>query len=152
MPHCFFFHCIFISQYLIFSDPMIQKTLEVAVTTRKNAYCPYSKFQVGAAVLCADYTIYGGCNIENVSFTVGTCAERVALGKAISEGKRDFIAVAVIASMEFTAPCGACRQYISEFGPMPIYIATPSLDKIMATSLDELLPFAFKASDKPFFF
>ncbi|GJQ73541.1 hypothetical protein Trydic_g13891 [Trypoxylus dichotomus] len=131
-------------------DKNIQKILSVAVETRNNAYCPYSKFQVGAAVLCKDGSIYSGCNVENISFTVGTCAERVAYGKAISEGKREFIAVAVIGNYEFTTPCGACRQYITEFGKVDIYIGNPHLDKIMVTHIDDLLPVAFGASNKPF--
>lgn len=100
--------------------------------------------------MCADGSMYGGCNIENVSFTVGTCAERVAYGKAISDGKRNFTAVAVVGSMEFTSPCGACRQYISEFGYVDVYIACPNLKKIAVTSIEALLPCAFKRTDNPF--
>lgn len=93
--------------------------IEEAIKARNNAYAPYSKFTVGAAILCADGKIYTGCNVENVAYPVGLCAERVALGKAIAEGERDFVAIAVVGGKgdERVActPCGMCRQALSEF-------------------------------------
>lgn len=127
-------------------DETVKGLLRSAVAAREFAYCPYSKFQVGAAILCKDGTVYTGCNVENLSFTVGLCAERTAYCKAISEGKREFKAVAVIAYQKdfMTTPCGACRQFMSEFGNVQIYVAKPQLDKVMITSLEELLPYCFQ--------
>jgi cytidine deaminase len=90
----------------------IKKLIELANDARKKAYCPYSKYRVGAALLCKDGSVVLGCNIENASFTVGICAERVAFSKAISEGKTEFIAVAIVGSTEKvpTPPCGECRH------------------------------------------
>lgn len=104
---------------------------------------------MGAAVLCADGTIYTGCNVENAAFTVGICAERTAYCKAISEGKMEFKAVAVIAFQKnfITTPCGACRQFISEFGDVQVYMAKPQLDEIITTSSKELLPYDFKKNN-----
>ncbi|CAH1377104.1 hypothetical protein MTP99_018522 [Tenebrio molitor] len=127
-------------------DSKTQELLREAVEARNFAYCPYSKFQVGASVLCDDGTIYRGCNIENSAYTVGICAERTALAKAISEGKQRFKTVAVIGYQEkfFTTPCGACRQFMSEFGNISVYIAKPELDDVLVTDLEELLPHQFQ--------
>lgn len=90
--------------------------------------------------------LYKGCNIENKSFPVSLCAERCAYGKAVSEGKMKFKAVAVVAYQEtfFTTPCGMCRQFMSEFGNVDIYIMKPNHDDVLVTTLDELLPHQFK--------
>lgn len=127
-------------------DDAVQGLLRSAAAVRELAYCPYSKFQVGAAVLCADGTTYTGCNIENASYTVGICAERTAYCKAISEGRQNFEAVAVVAYQKnfITTPCGACRQFLSEFGDVRIYLSKPQLDDVMVTSLGELLPHSFQ--------
>lgn len=120
---------------------------------RELAYCPYSKFKVGACVLCADGTTFTGCNIENASLNVGICAERSAYAKAISEGKAEFIAVAVVAFQEnfYTTPCGACRQFMNEFGNVEVYVAKPQLSEVMVTTLGSLLPNSFqKNSDGSF--
>lgn len=101
---------------------------------------------MGAALLTEDGTIYRGCNVENVSFTVGTCAERTAFVKAISEGIMKFTAIAVVAdSKDIAAPCGACRQFITEFGNINVYCAKPTLDKVLVANISELLPFAFNS-------
>lgn len=98
-----------------------RELLDSAETVRQSAYAPYSHFAVGAALLCADGTVYTGSNIENASFTPTVCAERVAVFKAVSEGKRDFSAIAVAAGKEglppdtLIAPCGVCRQVLMEF-------------------------------------
>lgn len=89
-----------------------------AEQARKTAYAPYSKFHVGAALLAGDGRIFQGCNVENASFGLSICAERNALWKAVSEGVRDFTAVAVTAGPRHGAsPCGACRQVLHEFAP-----------------------------------
>lgn len=123
-----------------------------AIEARTYAYCPFSKFQVGAALLCDDGTLYRGCNIENRSFTVGICAERAAYAKAISEGKTKFKAIAVVAQQEqfFTPPCGACRQFMSEFGNLDIYISKPDSEEVLVSSLEELLPHQFTLSNGTF--
>ncbi|GAH82733.1 unnamed protein product, partial [marine sediment metagenome] len=90
------------------------KLVKEAEKARKRAYTPYSKFQVGAAVLCDDGKIFTGCNIENASFGLAVCAERVAIIKAISEGSTKFEAMAVVGDTDKPcSPCGACRQVIS---------------------------------------
>lgn len=123
----------------------MQNLLREAVEARSFAYSPYSKFQVGACVLTEDGKYFRGCNIENASFTVGICAERTAYAKAISEGKNKFVAVAVIAHQDehFTTPCGACRQFMVEFGNVEVFVSKPKLDEVLVTSIDKLLPSAF---------
>lgn len=95
-----------------------QELIKLAIQARKQAYCPYSGFAVGAALLCKDGTIYTGCNIENASFSPTNCAERTAFFKAISEGKREFVAIAIMggsSKFEECYPCGVCRQVMAEF-------------------------------------
>ncbi|RZC37433.1 dCMP cyt deam 1 domain containing protein, partial [Asbolus verrucosus] len=130
-------------------DSKIQHVLREAVEARNFAYCPYSKFQVGACLLCEDDSVYRGCNIENAAFTVGICAERAAFAKAIGEGKLKYKAIAVIGYQEtsFTTPCGACRQFMSEFGNIEVYIAKPELDDVLQTDVNHLLPHQFEHSE-----
>lgn len=133
---------------LYFVELDIQTLIKQSVAVRKHSYSPYSKFKVGAAVLCIDGTIFTGCNVENASYPVGTCAERVAIVKAVSEGKRKFKALAVVADKEkdsFTTPCGFCRQAIVEFGDIPIYMSTPDMENALRITLSNLLPRAFVA-------
>jgi len=85
-----------------------------AKQARRHAYTPYSKYKVGAAVLAKSGKVYTGCNVENAAYPSGLCAERVAIFKAVSEGEREFVALAVVTS-NLGSPCGACRQVISEF-------------------------------------
>lgn len=110
-------------------------------------FSPYSKFKVGAAIRLADGSIVGGCNVENAAYSPSVCAERTAAVKAVSEGKREFIAVAVVAYQEdsFTTPCGVCRQFLNEFakGEIPVYVAKPSPVRVLVTSLNSLLPMSF---------
>ena len=95
-----------------------KELLEIADKAMKNAYAPYSKFKVGAALLCSDGTVFTGCNIENASFGATNCAERTAIFKAVSEGYRDFEAIAIVSSGGGeTYPCGICRQVMGEFAP-----------------------------------
>ncbi|XP_063975743.1 cytidine deaminase-like [Diachasmimorpha longicaudata] len=127
-------------------DKDIQELLHESINVRQRAYCPYSKFQVGAALRCQDGTISTGCNVENASFPAGVCAERAAISKAISEGKAKFSAIAVVAKSvngAVTSPCGVCRQMLAEFGDMPVYLAPPDMKKVLKTSVRDLLPFSF---------
>ena len=114
-----------------------------------NAYAPYSGFKVGAALLCADGAVYTGCNIENASFTPTVCAERTALFKAVSEGRRDFSALAVASGRADGCaasfpPCGVCRQALAEFcAPgMPVYVLQRD-GEVREYTLETLLPYAF---------
>ncbi|EFA08865.1 cytidine deaminase [Tribolium castaneum] len=128
-------------------DSETQALLRQATASRLFAYCPYSKFQVGAAVATTTGAIFGGCNIENSAYTVGICAERTALAKAISEGFQSFKAVAVIGNQEnvYTTPCGACRQFMSEYGNMKIFISKSDLEHVFVTDLGQLLPHQFQS-------
>ena len=113
--------------------------LELAKRAMENSYSPYSRFAVGAAILCKDGSIYTGCNVENVAGT-SCCAERVAIFKAVSEGKLDFSEIAVISSGNNPiVPCGFCLQTLSEFCD-DVFIHTPE----ETYRLRELLPLRFK--------
>lgn len=129
-------------------DAKVHDLINAAIKVRNNAYCPYSSFAVGAALRTKTGEIITGCNVENGTFGPSVCAERSAICKAISEGYREFEAVAVVAyqEKEFTTPCGTCRQTLSEFcsKDIPIYIAKPSPARVMVTSLYKLLPHAFR--------
>lgn len=121
--------------------------IEKAKEYRERAYTPYSKFKVGAAVLTRRGNVYGGCNIENASYPLTNCAERTAIFKAVSEGEREFEAIAVVADTEGPcAPCGACRQVMAEFR-IPRIIMANLKGKVKEVSLEELLPFAFTEED-----
>jgi len=116
-------------------DPLI----EAAWTVREAAYAPYSKFAVGAALLAADGRIFTGCNVENISYGLTNCAERVAIGAAIAAGAREFLAVAVVADTGVPiSPCGACRQVLAEFG-VPRVMLSNRTERI-EFSLEALLP------------
>ena len=120
--------------------------IQEAIEAKKNSYSPYSNFAVGAALLCKDGKIYRGCNIENGAYPTSMCAERVALFKAVSEGERDFIGIAIVSSSgEITPPCGACRQALSEFvkGDFKIILAK-NQDEYKTYDFAELLPLSFK--------
>jgi cytidine deaminase len=125
------------------TDPLIAAALAV----RANAYAPFSKFQVGAAIEDADGRIHTGCNVENATYGLTVCAERVAVWKAISEGARRFVRVAVAADTGvLTPPCGACRQILWEFcGDIEIVLVNPA-GKIERCRLRELFPRPFDAS------
>ena len=123
----------------------IQRLINRAIVARETSYSPYSHFGVGAALLCDDDTVYEGCNIENASYGLTNCAERTAIFKAVSEGHKRFKALAVVADTEGPcAPCGACRQVISEFEIPRIIMANLKGDYTVV-ELDELLPFRFGA-------
>ena len=128
-----------------------RELLEAAIAARRNAHAPYSHFAVGAALRTGSGRILSGCNVENASFGLTVCAERVAVWKAVSEGERTFEAMAVVSESGAT-PCGACRQVMSEFvADMPILIADTT-GRGWVTSLKALLPHPFphvSLSDEP---
>jgi cytidine deaminase len=128
-------------------DPQTARgLLDRARDARANAYAPYSRFQVGAALLAADGRVFTGCNVENASYGLANCAERVAIGKAVSEGAREFTAIAVIGpeDVQPCAPCGACRQVLYEFGPdLPVIFPSAGGEGYQVQTMGELLPGAF---------
>ena len=122
--------------------------LRMAHDAMKNAYVPYSNFPVGAALLCEDGSVYTGCNVEGASYGNAICAERTALCKAVSEGKRRFDTLAVTANTEdFCTPCGICRQMLYEFSPDLRVLCGSRDGSHTVHSLKELLPCAFSAKD-----
>lgn len=127
-------------------NELIKKALEA----REKAYCPYSNFKVGAAVLFEDDNIYTGCNIENASFGGTNCAERTAIFKGVYEGNREIKAVAVVGDINgYTYPCGICRQVIAEFvkdTSIPVIIIKNEKDYLVKT-FDEILPGIFSKKD-----
>ncbi len=126
-----------------------EQLLEQSKIARENAYVPYSKFPVGAALLAEDGTVFHGCNVENASYGLTNCAERTAIFKAVSQGVKKFKAIAIVADTEGPcAPCGACRQVIAEFckGDMPVYLTNLKGD-VLETTVAELLPGAFTPED-----
>ncbi|WP_295791092.1 cytidine deaminase [uncultured Veillonella sp.] len=121
--------------------------LREAKAAQANSYSPYSKFPVGAALLCADGTTVQGCNIENTSYGLTNCAERVAIQTAIASGRREFIAMAIVGVPEEPCmPCGACRQVMVEFNIPRLYFEGPK-GKIISYELDEILPLSFGPRD-----
>ena len=127
--------------------------IQAALNAQKNSYAPYSKFNVGAAVLCDSGKIYTGTNVENASYPAGLCAERTAIFHAIAEGEKQICAIAIVGGLNFTAndycaPCGMCRQVMREFAvpkEFLIIMAKSPTDYVEKT-LEELLPMSF-ASD-----
>ena len=124
-----------------------EELLEIAKKARENAYAPYSEFKVGAAILTEDGKIFTGANVENASYGLSMCAERVAVFKAVSEGYRRFKAIAVVADTDGpVSPCGACRQVLSEFGDMDVIMGNMKGD-VKVMKLSELLPESFTPED-----
>ncbi len=121
------------------------KLIKSAIAARANAYAPYSKFPVGAAVLAEDGSIFTGANVENVSYGLTICAERVAAAAAVAAGQRKLVAVAIV-SDDGAVPCGACRQFLAEFGgDMDVILVDANQPKnVRETVLDKLLPERFK--------
>jgi len=125
-------------------DALIQKALEA----RKESYSPYSKFAVGVALEAADGTVILGANVENASYGLTICAERVALVKAVSQGIKKFKRLAVVADTpDPVAPCGACRQMLNEFAPRLEIILANLKGQSETTTLDQLLPKAFRLEE-----
>lgn len=125
-----------------------RELINIAVEASEKAYAPYSKFAVGAALECADGTVYTGCNIENAAYGCTNCAERTAVFKAVSEGKRDFRRIAIYADSEdYCMPCGTCRQVLNEFAPAIEVLSVRSDGRYVSYSLRELLPRSFSLND-----
>ena len=115
-----------------------------AIAMLDRAYCPDSHFAVGAALECADGTVYTGCNIENAAFSPTICAERTAVAKAVSEGHTDFVRIAVAGRCEdFCVPCAVCRQVLREFAPDIEIICLNGKGEAKEFALRELLPYGF---------
>ncbi len=124
---------------------MVNQLVAAAEEVAKNAYAPASGFHVGAAVLSDDGEVYTGCNVENKSFGLTVCAERNAVARAVASGARKIIAVAVWTPLEEpAAPCGACRQVLSEFGPEMTVVLVGKRGVHSETKLSELLPMPFR--------
>jgi len=119
--------------------------IQAALDAQQRAYCPYSDFPVGAALQTASGQIFQGVNVENASFGLTNCAERVAAGAAVAAGEREFSAIAVV-SRGGVSPCGACRQFLAEFNPDLPIVMVDSLDpsQVHETTLDLLLPGRFE--------
>lgn len=128
---------------------MRNKLIEAAKEARNFAYAPYSQFPVGAALLTTNDKVYTGANIENASFSLCMCAERVAIFKALSEGEKQFQALAVVAdTKEPVSPCGACRQVFMEFCHPSMKVILSNLNgKFLEMSVQELLPLNFSRKD-----
>ena len=123
---------------------------KAAIEAMEKAYAPYSGYKVGAALLCADSTVYRGCNIENASYSPTICAERTAFAKAVSEGHREFTAIAICGGKEgviegLFPPCGVCRQVMGEFckGDFLVYLITDQSGSYETRTLGQLLPDCF---------
>lgn len=117
-----------------------------ALAARERAYAPYSGYTVGAALLGKSGRVYTGCNVENAVYPLCTCAERTAVVKAVSEGEREFVAIAV-ATENGGAPCGSCRQVLREFGEDIVVLIADAAGAYHETSVAELLPDSFSAAD-----
>ena len=125
-----------------------EELIRRAREARSKAYSPYSRVKIGAAVLTRDGSIYAGCNIENSSYGLSNCAERTAIFKAVSEGRRDLVSMSIVGDSEdFTTPCGACRQVMVQFNPRLRIIRVGLDDGYRSeTTAEKLLPEAFNPS------
>jgi len=126
--------------------------ITLATEAAKNAYSPYSGFNVGAALLCADGSVFTGCNIENSSYSATNCAERVALQNAVSQGKTGFVAIAIAGGRETVGenlcpPCGVCRQVLSEFCKDDFIILLAKKNGYEEYTLSQLLPLNFSKAN-----
>lgn len=124
-----------------------KELVELAFTMLERSYVPYSHFPVGAALECADGTVYTGCNIENAGYSSTICAERTAVVKAVSEGRRDFVRIVVAGrSDDYCVPCGECRQVLNEFAPDIEVICLNNKGEELALPLKALLPHGFSSA------
>ena len=122
---------------------MYEELIQKAKQARERAYAPYSKYLVGAALLTKSGEIYTGCNVENASYGLTNCAERTAIFKAVSEGEKEFQAIAIVLDGPVGAPCGACRQVIREFGT-EIDVEMANLEgDVKVEKIKDLLPHSF---------
>lgn len=128
---------------------MRDRLIQMAIEARKWAYVPYSHYPVGAALLTASGKVYDGVNIENAAYPTTICAERVAVFKAVSEGERQFEAIAVVTD-NGGSPCGSCRQVLAEFGVETVVLIVNAAGQLVQeTSVDKLLPGAFLPGHLP---
>lgn len=132
------------------SEEIIQTLIAKAISMREYSYVPYSHFRVGAALLAADGTVYGGCNIENAAYSPTNCAERTAVFKAVSEGCRDFSAICIVGGGEqgiedYCPPCGVCRQVLMEFVKPEEFLIVLAVgpEQYQILTLAELFPRGF---------
>ena len=126
-----------------------RELLQCAVEAREMAYAPYSGFRVGAALLGKSGKLYKGCNVENAAYSPTNCAERTALFKAVSEGEREFVSIAIVGGMyetinDFCAPCGVCREVLAEFCDGDFSILLWDGQAVVEKTLGELLPEGFR--------
>ena len=122
-----------------------RELLSLAREAARNAYVPYSQFPVGAAVECADGSVFTGCNVENAAFGSTICAERTAIVKAVSEGHTEFCRIAIYGEgKNYCMPCGACRQVMAEFSPEMEVLCTKAGGSYVSYSLSKLMPYTFK--------
>ena len=122
-------------------DTQFDDLIQNALNGRLQAYAPYSKFAVGAAVQCKSGAVFAGSNIENISYGLTICAERIATGSAIAAGEREFLAIALVAdTIEPIVPCGACRQFLAEFSPDLIIVSATVAGDRKIENLSHLLP------------
>ena len=123
-----------------------KKLINQAINVQQNAYAPYSKFKVGAALLCEDGTVVTACNIENGAYPIGNCAEKNAFERAISMGQRNFVAIAIVGGdlSKYCYPCGACRQIMTEFNPQLDVVVAKSENEYKVHKAFELLPHYFE--------
>ncbi len=130
-------------------DNLKNRLIEEALKMREKAYCPYSDYQVGAAILAKSNKIYSGCNIENASYPATICAERTAAVKAVSEGEKEFLAVAVaVSGKNMGYPCGICRQFLNEFAGRGMMVYLINKDhEIVEEKFDNLFPHGFNRKD-----
>lgn len=137
-------------KYLDRVDEQTAYFLNLAKEAQKKAYAPYSRFRVGAAAVGSSSKVYTGCNIENASYPLSMCAERVALFKAISEGESEIKALYIIGpENEPISPCGACRQVIFELAKdSTIYLSNRDMTKVIETNSKELLPYGFDLKER----
>jgi cytidine deaminase len=119
-----------------------QALVAQATKAREHAYAPYSNYRVGASLLAASGRVYTGCNVENAVYSETICAERTAVAKAVSEGERDFAAIAVV-TRDGGAPCGSCRQVLYEFAPELIVLIADETGAVRQTTAAQLLPDGF---------
>lgn len=131
------------------NQAMYESLVRQAKEARRNAYCPYSGFAVGAALLCGDGTVYTGCNIECASLSPGNCAERTAFFRAVNDGQREFSAIAIAGGPKdqepdsYCAPCGVCRQVMREFCQPDFEIIMTDGKGQRIMTMEEILPMAF---------
>ncbi len=129
-----------------------KELMQAATKAREMAYAPYSGFRVGAALQGKSGKVYTGCNVENAGYSPTNCAERTALFKAVSEGEREFVSIAIVggryeAIADFCAPCGVCRQALAEFCDKDFRVILGNVERLQTFTFDELLPYAFGKGD-----